>query len=203
MSVAFSGVSRCAEPSRCDRKCAPCSSISAPRGEAEHLIAAAVGQDRLRPADEAVQPAAPRDQIVAGPQVQMVGVAEQNLSAERFQIAMRDAFHGALRAHRHERRRLDIAVRRRHHAAPRAPVAVRHAKAEWCHLPGEQFTIRNWNAEHHLLRMPDTGTTLERHANRRDSQTQTGVLLRVASSSSRRIRRERSRSATCSHSADS
>ena len=82
MSVAFSGVSRCAEPSRCDRKRAPSSSIVRAIGEAEHLVAAAVGEDRSGPADEAVQPAAPRDQVVAGPQIQMIGVAEQDLGAE-------------------------------------------------------------------------------------------------------------------------
>ena len=74
----------------------------------------------LRPADEAVQPAAPRDQIVAGTQVEMVGVAEENLGAERFEIAVRHALDGALRADRHERRRLDVAVRGRHHARARA-----------------------------------------------------------------------------------
>ena len=47
MSAAFSGVSRCAEPSRCDLKRAPSSSIVRRVGEAEHLIAAAVGEDRL------------------------------------------------------------------------------------------------------------------------------------------------------------
>ena len=61
----------------------------APRGEAEHLIAAAVGQDRPRPADEAVQAAAPRDEIVAGPQIQVIGVAQQDLGAER--VRDRDA----------------------------------------------------------------------------------------------------------------
>ena len=63
----------------------------APRRQAEHLIAAAVGENRLRPADEAMQPAAPRDQIVAGTQVEVIGVAEQNLGAERLEIAVRHA----------------------------------------------------------------------------------------------------------------
>ena len=79
MSAAFSGVSRCAEPSRCDRKSRALLVDRPALGEAEHLVAAAVGEDRLRPADEAVQPAAPRDQIVAGPQIQVIGVAEQDL----------------------------------------------------------------------------------------------------------------------------
>ena len=69
----------------------------------------------------AVQPAAPRDQIVAGAQVEVIGVAEDDLGADLFEIAMGDALDRALRADRHERRRLDDAVRRREHAAARAP----------------------------------------------------------------------------------
>ena len=54
-----------------------------------------------------MQAAAPRDQIVAGPQIEMIGVAQQDLGAERLELAVRDALHRALRADRHERRRLD------------------------------------------------------------------------------------------------
>src|SRR5262249_28612732 len=100
------------------------------RRQAEHLIAAAVGEDRLGPADEPVQSAAARDQIVAGPQVEMVGVAQQDLGADRFEVAMRDALDGALRADRHERRRLDLTVRRRHPATPRAAIPVYDLKRE-------------------------------------------------------------------------
>ena len=84
----------------------------APRGQAEHLVAAAVGEDRFVPADESMQSAPPRDQIGAGAQIQVVCVAEQHLGADRFEIPMRDSFDGALRTDRHARRRLDLAVRR-------------------------------------------------------------------------------------------
>ena len=77
-----------------------------------------------------MQAATPRDQVVAGPQIEMIGVAQENLGAELLEIAVRDAFHGALRADRHERRRLDVAVRGRHHAAAGAAVGVGDAKAE-------------------------------------------------------------------------
>ena len=53
----------------------------APLGEAEDLEAAAVGQDRPVPADEAVQAAAPRDQLVAGAEKEVIGVAEDDLGA--------------------------------------------------------------------------------------------------------------------------
>ena len=104
-----------------------------PLGKAEHLIAAAVGQDRPRPSDEAMQAAGARDERVARPQIQVVGIAEDDLGAEPVaevaQIAMRDTFDRALRADRHERRRL----RRRRaacaalHAGPRRHVGERVA----------------------------------------------------------------------------
>ena len=49
----------------------------------EDLEAAGVGQDRPVPAHEAVQAAELGDQLVAGPEVQVVGVAEQDLRPER------------------------------------------------------------------------------------------------------------------------
>ena len=104
-----------------------------PRREAEDLVAAAVGENRLRPADKSMEAAAPGDQIVAGPQIQVIGVAEKQRRADRLQIAVRDSFHGALRADRHERGRLDLAMRRGEDAAPRAAVTVGDAEGEWGH----------------------------------------------------------------------
>ncbi len=59
------------------------------RREAEDLVAAAVGQDRAVPADEPVQAAAARDQPVARPQVEVVGVAEDDLGAELLELLRR------------------------------------------------------------------------------------------------------------------
>ena len=89
----------------------------------EDLEAARVGQDRPVPAHEPVQAAELGDQLVAGPEVQVVGVAEQDLRAER--RAPRPAssdFTRRLRPDRHERRRLDLAVRGPQHPGPRRPV---------------------------------------------------------------------------------
>jgi len=86
--------------------------------------------DHKSKADEAVEAATARDQLVARPQIEMVGVGQQDLRADRFEIPMRDAFHRALSADRHERRRLDVAVRRRHHAATRAAVGVGNSERE-------------------------------------------------------------------------
>ena len=55
----------------------------------------------------------------------MIGIAQQDLRARGFEIAMREALDGALRPDRHERRRLDLAVRRGYDARARAPLCVR------------------------------------------------------------------------------
>ena len=88
------------------------------RRQAEHLVAAAVGEDRPVPADEAVQAAGARDEVGAGPQEQVIGVAEDDLRAELVELPVRHRLHRAARADRHEHRRLDDAVRRTQLAAP-------------------------------------------------------------------------------------
>ena len=56
--------------------------IIAALGQAEHLVAAAVGEDRPVPADEAVQAAARAISSSPGPQEQVIGVAEDDLGAD-------------------------------------------------------------------------------------------------------------------------
>src|SRR5581483_3102541 len=102
----------------------------APRGETEHLVAAAVGQNGLLPSDKGVQTAAPRDEIVAGPQVEMVRVAEQDVRADILEIAMGDRLDGALGTHGHERRRRDLAVRGAHHPGACSAVGACDAERE-------------------------------------------------------------------------
>ena len=81
-------------------------------GEAEDLVAAAVGEDRAVPADEPVQAAAPRDEVFSGAEVQVIGVAEDDPRAGVGEVAVRQRLHGPLRADGHEDRRLDDAVSR-------------------------------------------------------------------------------------------
>ena len=50
-------------------------------GQAHHLEAARIGQDRPLPVHEAVQPAEPRHPLGPRPQHQMIGVAEQDVGA--------------------------------------------------------------------------------------------------------------------------
>ncbi len=81
-------------------------------GQAEDLIAAAVSQDRAVPTDEAMQSAAARDQVIPGTEVQVIGVAEDDLRACILEILEKRPLHGTLRADRHEGWRAHDAVRR-------------------------------------------------------------------------------------------
>ena len=86
MSVARSGVSRCRVPSRCDWNSAPSSVMTrrcARLNTWKPPLSVRIGRV---PADEAVQAAAPRDQLVAGPQEQVIGVAEDDLGAGLLEI---------------------------------------------------------------------------------------------------------------------
>ena len=56
-------------------------------GEAEDLIAAGIGQDRSLPAHEAVQASRTFDQLVAGAEVEMVGIGQHEGGAELGKVA--------------------------------------------------------------------------------------------------------------------
>jgi hypothetical protein len=101
-----------------------------PVGQAEHLEAAAVGQDRPAPADELVQAAAPRDELVARAQEQVVGVAQNDRRPEVLEVLVQRRLHAALRAHWHERRGLHHAVRRGHGAQARGAVDTAHGEGK-------------------------------------------------------------------------
>jgi len=74
------------------------------------LESAAVGQDRAVPAHELVQAPEIADQVRARPQVEVVGVAQDDLRADFAELRGRERLHRALRADRHEDRRLDRPV---------------------------------------------------------------------------------------------
>ena len=80
--------------------------------QAEGLKAAAVREYGLAPGIELVQAAAAGHQLVAGAQVQMIGVAEDDLSAEGVEIVGGKGFHTAHGAYGHENGSLYGAVRR-------------------------------------------------------------------------------------------
>ena len=98
--------------------------------QAEDLEAAAVGQERARPVHEAVQAAEPSDHLLARPQGQVVGVPQNHVEAQVLHVLRSQALDRPGRAHRHERRRLDRAVRGRDPAAPRGAARIAGEDAE-------------------------------------------------------------------------
>ena len=92
----------------------------APLPQAEDLVAARVGEQRPRPAHEPVEAAEARDALVAGAQVEVVGVAEDQVGAEGEQVLLAQGLHRGLGAHGHEDRGLDDAVGRVQEAGTRA-----------------------------------------------------------------------------------
>jgi hypothetical protein len=99
-------------------------------GQAEDLKAAAVGEERVWPTHELGDAATPVDQLRAWPQPQVVGVREDEAGAGRFHLGRGEPLHGAVGAHRHERRRLHDRARRRERAGPRVSVLARLLEEE-------------------------------------------------------------------------
>ena len=115
----------------CERKTAAWSVDLARLGEAEDLEAAAVGEDRPVPVHEAVQAAQLGDQLVAGPQGEVIGVAEDDAAPASRELLGRQPLDGGLGADGHEDRRLDDAVRRVQPAPPGGAVGVPGVESEW------------------------------------------------------------------------
>ena len=70
--------------------------------EGKDLEAAGVSEDGAGPADESMQAAHAADGFVAGAQIEVVGVAEDDFDAEGFERVLGDGFNSALRADGHE-----------------------------------------------------------------------------------------------------
>src|SRR5579885_2989929 len=87
--------------------------------EAIDLVSAGIGENRARPGHEPVQAAQPAHQLVPRPQVQMIGIGEDNGRAELLEGLLPQALYRGLRPHRHERRSLHRAMWRLKHAAAR------------------------------------------------------------------------------------
>src|SRR5665213_1745202 len=82
----------------------------APRLQAEHLVAAGIGQDRTVPRHEPVESAGGGERLAARPQPQMVRVREHDSRADLVQVARFEQLHVGERPDRHEARRRDLAV---------------------------------------------------------------------------------------------
>ena len=105
-----------------------------PVGQTEHLVAAAVGQDWPIPTDEPMEPPAPSDQFVTGPQQQVIRVRQHDLRAGILQFGMTKGLHGALSPDGHECRRLKDPVRGLALAKTRGTIGGSHAEAERTHV---------------------------------------------------------------------
>src|SRR5262249_44707782 len=88
--------------------------------EREDLEAAAVGEERPRPAHERVQPAELRDLVGTRLQREVVGVGEADPGAGLRHLRRRHALDGGERADRHEGRSRDRRARQRELAEARA-----------------------------------------------------------------------------------
>ena len=84
------------------------------------------------PRHEAVQPAELADQLVARAEVQVVGVAEQDLRAEVAHLVRMQRLHRPLRPDRHEDRRPDLTVRRAQHPGAGRAVGRLHLEDRPC-----------------------------------------------------------------------
>ena len=76
--------------------------------QAEDLETAGVGQQCPIPTHELVQPAQFAHQLVPRTQIEMVGIAQNDLRAQVFQNVLRHGFYGSGSADRHECRRVHI-----------------------------------------------------------------------------------------------
>ena len=74
---------------------------------AEHLVATRIREDGARPGHEGVQPAQVAHQPSPRTHSQVIGVGQNNLRAQRFQIAGGQRLDCGLRAHWHEHGRFD------------------------------------------------------------------------------------------------
>ena len=99
-------------------------------GQAEHLESAGVGEDGPVPAHELVEPAEFGDQLVAGPQGQVVSVAEKDVSPDGPDLFGSEALDRSLRADRHEDRGLDGPVGRVESAAAGGTIGRVQGEAE-------------------------------------------------------------------------
>ena len=92
----------------------------AQRAKGEDLKAAGVSEESARPTHELVKAAHAANGFVAGAEIEVISVAEDDFCAERFERVLRDGFDGALRADGHKDRGFDGLMRQDETAATAA-----------------------------------------------------------------------------------
>src|ERR1043165_5733110 len=80
--------------------------------EAEHLKSTRVSQNRPRPRHEMVKAAQLTNLLPPRPEIQVIGVAQQDFHSKLFKYILRCRFHRALRTDGHEDGSFHLAVRR-------------------------------------------------------------------------------------------
>lgn len=80
--------------------------------QAENLKATGIGKDGARPGHEAVEATELADGCDSGPQIQVIGVAEQNLNAELFEDILGNGFDRCRGADGHKDGSFNFAVGR-------------------------------------------------------------------------------------------
>ncbi len=99
-------------------------------GQAEDLIAARIGEERAIPAHKGVQPAKALNQLVARPQIEMIGVGQHQLCAAFMEVARLQGLDVGLGAHRGKGRHRNGAVGRVKGAQPRQAVGLVQFKSK-------------------------------------------------------------------------
>src|SRR5579862_8167783 len=79
--------------------------------EAEYLEASGVGEDWVVPRHELLHAAELAHHADAWPQIKVIGVVQQDFDAQFLQYILWNSLNRCDRAHRHEHRRLNFAVR--------------------------------------------------------------------------------------------
>src|SRR5690625_3215484 len=103
--------------------------------QTKNLKTAAIGQYRFLPAHKRMQATEFSNQIFARSKMQMVGISENDLSAEVVELSRGHAFHRSLGSDRHENRCLDLPVPRSQHAGPGGSRCFGFVYLKmWCHL---------------------------------------------------------------------
>ena len=109
--------------------------------QTEYLVPSRIRQNRVGPRHEPMQPAQISDRLETGPQIQVIGVGQQNLYAQILrQVAGRESLHRRLRAHRHKDRRLNGSVRGVENTSPGAGV-----RTFGHHFEAKIHRILHWN----------------------------------------------------------
>src|SRR5215470_12226617 len=82
-----------------------------PQGiQAEYLKATGIAQDRLLPGAEGMKTACLLDEIMARPEIKVVGVGEDDLGSTGVDLVPGQRFHGGVSTDRHEYRCVNQAV---------------------------------------------------------------------------------------------